>query len=156
MVARACLILVVCFALLAAALLARASPCCPAQESSPLSEHVDLVRLLYRRVHADCRGVGSDACLSTGFLGRLGALEHMQIEKEIKILIAHNTTFGERPGIVCENGMKTMRDEGERVVPECVTTPIQLERVNQASGGSPVLRFPHPNRSDNDSDKSMR
>ncbi len=92
-----------------------------------------LAQRLLRRIHAECRGAGCSGCLSTGFLGRLGAFELMEIDEEIRSLIARNAPLGELRSIARAKGMKTLREEGERMVREGLTTQVELERVIQGS-----------------------
>jgi general secretion pathway protein E len=92
-----------------------------------------LAQRLLRQVHVDCSGAGCSDCLSTGFLGRLGAFELMKIDEELKSLIARNAPLGELRGVARAKGMKTLREEGERMVREGVTTQVELERVIQGS-----------------------
>jgi general secretion pathway protein E len=90
-----------------------------------------LAQRLLRQVHVACGGAGCSDCLSTGFLGRIGAFELMEIDEELRSLIARNAPLGELRSIARAKGMKTLREEGVRMVREGVTTQVELERVIQ-------------------------
>ena len=92
-----------------------------------------LAQRLLRQVHVDCGGAGCSDCLSTGFLGRLGAFELMEIDDLLRSLIARNADLAELRRAARANGMKTLREEGERMVREGATTQVELERVIQGS-----------------------
>jgi general secretion pathway protein E len=92
-----------------------------------------LAQRLLRRIHSSCGGSGCEACLATGFLGRIGAFELMEIDESLRSLIARNAPLGEIRNAARAKGMKTLREEGERMVGEGVTTPVELERVIQGS-----------------------
>jgi len=97
-----------------------------------------LAQRLLRVVHPDCRGKGCAACIQTGFLGRLGVYELMEVDDTIRSLIARRADLTELRQAARDKGMKTLREEGERRVAEGITTAVELERVIQAEeGGDP-------------------
>jgi len=68
------------------------------------------------------RGAGCDRCNDTGYKGRLGLYEVMEITDEIRemILLGGSTLELRRKAI--ENGMLTLRASGLRKVADGVTT----------------------------------
>ena len=93
-----------------------------------------LAQRLVRRVHAPCRGAGCDDCLGTGFRGRTAAFELLVLDAGLRELVG-------RPGgcssmqlktAAQAKGMVTLREAGERLMREGVTTRAEVARVIEA------------------------
>lgn len=57
------------------------------------------------------RGKGCARCANTGFLGRMGILEALLIDDEIRAMIAKRSTSDEIKAYAVQHGMKTLRDD---------------------------------------------
>jgi general secretion pathway protein E len=78
-----------------------------------------------------CRGRGCDRCFGSGFKGRLGIFELMEMNEEIRRLITRNEDAGVLTAAARRNGMRTLREDGWDKVAEGVTTPEEIMRVTQ-------------------------
>jgi len=92
-----------------------------------------LAQRLLRRVHRPCSGKGCAECLATGYLGRIGVFELIEVDDEMRSLIARGAELGELRQAAKARGMKTLLEEGARLVAEGATTQVELERVIQGA-----------------------
>ena len=75
--------------------------------------------------------VGCEHCGSSGYKGRTGVYELMVADEQIRALI-HSRSAESRLFVAAEQaGMKTMREDGERLVGEGVTSLEELLRVTR-------------------------
>jgi len=68
------------------------------------------------------KGVGCKSCRNTGFKGRIGVHELLDVTDELRDVIATNPTTGNIQRIAEANGMITLRHDGFRKVREGITT----------------------------------
>src|SRR5579884_91119 len=73
-------------------------------------------------------GVGCNLCAGTGYQDRTGVFEVMKITPEIKRLIVGWATQEEIQRMAVSQGMRTLADEGIRLVTEDVTTIAEVIR----------------------------
>ncbi len=105
-------------------------PHCKAEDHSPaaqtLQEEQELLRgaLLYR-------AVGCRECRQTGYFGRHGVFEMMNMHNEIRQMILKNCSSGEIREVARRQGLRTLREDGWRLVREGVTTPDEVMRVTK-------------------------
>jgi general secretion pathway protein E len=77
------------------------------------------------------RGRGCEHCFGSGYAGRVGIFELMELNDEIRKLIMQN---GDALAITNEarrNGMRNLREDGWLKVSQGVTTPEEVMRVTQ-------------------------
>ena len=74
------------------------------------------------------RGTGCKVCNGSGYKGRVGLYEVMEIIPEIKEAIIRNATSVELKRVAVENGMITLRRSGLRKVRDEVTTIEEVAR----------------------------
>ena len=84
-----------------------------------------LVRLLCQQ----CKGKGCDACGDTGFKGRKPIYEIMQIDDNIRAMIAEHKSAGEIKAQAIKSGMHTLLENGMRLVEQGLTTKEEITRV---------------------------
>jgi len=77
------------------------------------------------------RGAGCDQCYGSGFTGRVGIFELMEIDDEIRKLIMENGDAVAITAVARRNGMRNLREDGWLKVREGVTTPEEVMRVTQ-------------------------
>ncbi|MCK5174492.1 MAG: Flp pilus assembly complex ATPase component TadA, partial [Planctomycetes bacterium] len=77
-------------------------------------------------------GTGCGKCFDTGYRGRIGIYELMDINEEIRELICHRESAGTIKRKAIETGLRTLRMDGARKVAEGVTTIAEVLRVTQA------------------------
>jgi len=74
---------------------------------------------------------GCDACRGTGFRGRTGIYEIIEVDEEIRSLIVQRKSSGEIKQQALRAGMATLRDDGWSKVLEGVTTIEEVLRVSE-------------------------
>jgi type IV pilus assembly protein PilB len=75
------------------------------------------------------RGVGCDHCRQTGYRGRIGIYEVMEVDSEIQRLIARRATAQEIEAAAVRSGMHTLAADGLRKAAEGVTSVAEAARV---------------------------
>src|SRR5881296_2139423 len=103
---------------------------CKRQVESP--SHAALLELGYEPEEVDTlrvfRGAGCKVCNGTGYKGRVGLYEVMEITPEVKEAIIGNATAVELKRVAVENGMITLRRSGLQKVRDEVTTIEEVVR----------------------------
>ena len=77
------------------------------------------------------RAVGCPACRNTGYHGRQGIFEWMDLNNEIRQMVLKNCSSGEIREAAVRNGMRNLSDDGWRVVRKGITTPEEVMRVTK-------------------------
>ncbi len=87
--------------------------------------------------HADTvlyHGTGCDACRGTGYRGRIGLFELMEMNEEIAELIVRRASAGQIREAAIASGMTTLRDDGVTKVLNGITTVEEVTRVVSTAG----------------------
>jgi general secretion pathway protein E len=80
----------------------------------------------------DCwRGAGCEACFGSGYAGRMGIFELMELNEEIRRLIMRNADAVEITDAARRNGMRNLREDGWMKVRAGLTTAEEVLRVTQ-------------------------
>ena len=74
------------------------------------------------------RGAGCKLCNNTGYRGRVGVYELLQVSEAIRELIVTRATHGQIRDVAIDEGMRTMQSEAFRLVREGVTTVDEVLR----------------------------
>jgi type IV pilus assembly protein PilB len=74
------------------------------------------------------KGRGCDRCGGTGYKGRVGLFEIMEISESLRERILHNRPVTELRDLAVEEGMSTLRQSGLAKVREGVTTLEEVVR----------------------------
>jgi general secretion pathway protein E len=77
------------------------------------------------------RGVGCATCSGTGYRGRVGIFELMELNEEIRRMIMANEDAGRLTAAARKNGMRQLREDGWDKIAAGVTTPEEVLRVTQ-------------------------
>jgi general secretion pathway protein E len=77
------------------------------------------------------RGAGCDACFGSGYTGRVGIFELMELNDEIRHKIMRGEDAVEITNSARRNGMRNLREDGWDKVAKGVTTAAELMRVTQ-------------------------
>jgi general secretion pathway protein E/type IV pilus assembly protein PilB len=77
------------------------------------------------------RSVGCRECRNTGYHGRRAIFEWMDTSNEIRRLILKNASSGEIAVAARKGGMRTLSDDGWRLIALGVTTPEEVLRVTK-------------------------
>jgi general secretion pathway protein E len=88
-----------------------------------------LAQRLVRKLCTHCRGAGCTHCSLMGYVGRTGVFELLVTDEVIGSMIHHRAQEEEIRAVAIQGGMVLMRDDGERLVKEGITTREELLRV---------------------------
>jgi general secretion pathway protein E len=77
------------------------------------------------------RGAGCERCFGTGYLGRVGIFELMEMNEELRRLCMQNADSSILTTAARRAGMKTLREDGWQKVADGVTTVDEVVRVTQ-------------------------
>ncbi|EDP74518.1 type II secretion system ATPase GspE [Hydrogenivirga sp. 128-5-R1-1] len=75
------------------------------------------------------RGRGCDQCLGTGYRGRIGVYEVLELDEDLKALITRTQDSNEIKKVAREKGYKTMLEDGIEKVKKGITTSSELLSV---------------------------
>ena len=90
-----------------------------------------LAQRLVRKRCTACQGDGCTACGHTGYQGRTGIFELMVTDEHLRGLIHRCAAEAEIREAALAGGMRLMRDDGERLVREGITSREELLRVTR-------------------------
>jgi len=77
------------------------------------------------------RGAGCERCLGSGYQGRIGIFEMMELNDSVRKLIMNNADAADLTELAKRNGMRTLREDGWLKVSQGVTTADEVMRVTQ-------------------------
>jgi general secretion pathway protein E len=86
---------------------------------------------LVRKLCKDCQGAGCAACAHTGYTGRTGIFELLTTDDAMRALIHQSASEADIRAAAMAGGMKLMREDGERLVAEGMTSREELVRVTR-------------------------
>ncbi|MCL4198905.1 MAG: GspE/PulE family protein [Phycisphaerales bacterium] len=90
-----------------------------------------LAQRLVRTRHRSCEGKGCEECFGTGLKGRTGLFEFMPVDERLRQLIAAGAPLAELRSAARQAGMRTLGEEGQYLVDEGITIPLEVHRVVQ-------------------------
>jgi general secretion pathway protein E len=99
-----------------------------------------LAQRLVRKLCVECRTldaqghwrpVGCAACAMTGYKGRTGVYELMDVNDSIRALIHGRATEPQIFAAAQAGGLHSMREDGERLVAEGITSAEEVMRVTR-------------------------
>ena len=77
------------------------------------------------------RGTGCGSCFNTGYRGRFGIFELMELNEELRASIMRNEDASKITAIARRHGMSSLREDGWNKVRSGVTTAEEVMRVTQ-------------------------
>jgi general secretion pathway protein E len=77
------------------------------------------------------RGQGCESCYGTGYHGRVGIFELMELNEELRSAIMRNEDASKITAIARKHGMRNLREDGWMKVRRGVTTADEVVRVTQ-------------------------
>ncbi|MBL7107475.1 MAG: Flp pilus assembly complex ATPase component TadA [Phycisphaerae bacterium] len=80
------------------------------------------------------KGRGCPACQGTGFKGRIGAFELIELNNELRELAFSKAPTTELRRVAVAGGMKTLMDDGKLKIFEGLTTPQEVAKIAQVEG----------------------
>jgi type II secretion system protein E len=117
-------------AVLAQRLVRLLCPHCKAEDHSPAAQAIK-EQFGISDVTPIYRAVGCRPCRQTGYHGRHGIFEWMDLDNEIRKMLLKNCSSGEIRDVARKNGMRTLSEDGWRLVRQGLTTPEEVMRVTK-------------------------
>jgi type II secretory ATPase GspE/PulE/Tfp pilus assembly ATPase PilB-like protein len=77
------------------------------------------------------RGAGCERCFNTGYRGRVGIFELMELNEELRAIIMRNEDASKITAAARRHGMRNLREDGWLKIRQGVTTPDEVLRVTQ-------------------------
>jgi general secretion pathway protein E len=77
------------------------------------------------------RGSGCERCFGSGYKGRVGIFELMELNEELRSAIMRNEDASKLTSMARRHGMRNLREDGWMKVATGVTTPDEVIRVTQ-------------------------
>jgi type II secretion system protein E len=103
--------------------------CKNCKEETPVADlegmRVEYGALVPEKVY---RGRGCRACQNTGFRGRQGIFELMPLTEDLRAMIIERRSSGQLRKLAVQNGMRSLREDGWRLVREGKTTIDEVVR----------------------------
>jgi len=90
-----------------------------------------LAQRLLRKTCTHCAGKGCEECGQSGYQGRTGIFELLTTNDDIRALIHNQASEAQLRDTALRNGMTLMRDDGERLVRQGISTREELIRVTR-------------------------
>jgi type IV pilus assembly protein PilB len=84
--------------------------------------------------HTFYKGRGCSACQNTGYKGRLGIFEMVEMNTKLRELAFRKATHTELKAAARASGMRTLMEDGKLKVFKGTTTPREVARIAQAEG----------------------
>jgi general secretion pathway protein E len=92
-----------------------------------------LAQRLVRTRHAVCAGAGCPECVGTGFKGRTGVFELLVLDSPIREMVCRRASAVEIKAAAQRAGMVTLRQAGDQLAAEGLTTREEVGRVIDAT-----------------------
>lgn len=106
-------------------------PHCKAEDDSPTAKALQEQQQEFLRGAKFYRSVGCRECRQTGYHGRHAIFEMMPLNYEIRMMILKNCSSGEIGLAARRYGLRTLREDGWRLVREGITAPDEVMRVTK-------------------------
>ncbi len=90
-----------------------------------------LAQRLVRKLCTHCKGVGCQHCNLTGYQGRTGVFELLTSNEEIRAQIHNRASEADIRAKALAAGMTLMRDDGERLITQGITSREEVVRVTR-------------------------
>ena len=90
-----------------------------------------LAQRLLRQLCTHCQGAGCEACHQTGYHGRTGIFELLTTDDALRALIHAQASEADLRACAQRHGMRLMREDGERLVQQGITSREELLRVTR-------------------------
>jgi len=94
---------------------------------------LDLPRELAPAVERIYEPVGCEACMHTGYRGRIAIYEMIKIDEELRAAIHDGAGLGRLRELAAQRGMRTLRQDGARHVAAGITSIEEVLRVTRES-----------------------
>ncbi|MBN2457357.1 MAG: Flp pilus assembly complex ATPase component TadA [Sedimentisphaerales bacterium] len=86
------------------------------------------------REHPIYKGAGCSQCQRTGYKGRIGAFEMVELNSELRELAFNKVPSNELRKAAIAGGMRTLLEDGKVKIFKGITTPDEVARITQTEG----------------------
>ena len=90
-----------------------------------------LAQRLVRKLCKHCAGAGCSHCNSTGYQGRTGVFELLSSNDQIRAMVHNKASEADIRTTAIAAGMTLMRNDGERLIAQGITTREEVVRVTR-------------------------
>jgi type II secretory ATPase GspE/PulE/Tfp pilus assembly ATPase PilB-like protein len=84
--------------------------------------------------HPIYKGTGCSQCQDTGFKGRIGIFEMIELNNEIRELAFAKAPTADLRKAAVASGMRTLMEDGKNKIFRGITTPEEVARMSQVEG----------------------
>lgn len=111
---------------------------CKVINESPNPEYLKLlgIKMDDLKKHTIYKGAGCSKCQGTGYKGRLGIFEMVEMSNELRELAFSKAPVTELRKVAIAEGMRTLVEDGKLKIFNGITTPEELARIAQSEGVS--------------------
>ncbi|MFC1676050.1 GspE/PulE family protein [Planctomycetota bacterium] len=109
---------------------------CKVVNESPDQHYLNLLNITPADIkkHPIYKGEGCSQCQGTGFKGRVGAFEMVELNAELRELAFSRAPNIELKKAAIASGMRTLMDDGKNKIFKGVTTPEEVVKISQVEG----------------------
>src|SRR5207244_12862080 len=90
-----------------------------------------LAQRLVRKLCPDCKGAGCPKCLQTGYFGRTGIYELLEIDEPMRAAVHARESEHRLRELAVQRGFRSLAEDGSRWVAAGVTSAEELLRVTR-------------------------
>ncbi|MCK5472750.1 MAG: Flp pilus assembly complex ATPase component TadA, partial [Planctomycetes bacterium] len=123
-------------AIMAQRLIRLICPNCKTIDKNPNPEHMRLLGITPEdtKNHPIYKGAGCSMCQGTGYKGRIGAFEMLELNNEIRELAFAKAPTNELRKAARASGMRPLMEDGKIKIFKGTTTPEEVARIAQTEG----------------------
>jgi type IV pilus assembly protein PilB len=109
---------------------------CKVIDDNPNPHYLRLLNITQQDIekHPAYKGGGCKQCQGTGYKGRIGIFEMIELNNEIRELAFAKAPTSELRKTAVAGGMRTLMDDGKIKIFKGVSTPEEIARITQAEG----------------------
>jgi len=106
---------------------------CKEVDNNPDPQHLKLLDINPEELknHPIYRGAGCSSCQETGYKGRIGIFELLEMNHELRELSFQKAPNSEVRKAAKASGMRTLMDDGKAKIFDGITTPEEVARITQ-------------------------
>jgi type IV pilus assembly protein PilB len=109
---------------------------CKVADENPDIRHLKMLDITLDEIHKHTiyKGTGCSQCLGTGYRGRIGVFEMLEMNTEIRELAFAKAPTSEIRKAAIASGMRTLGDDGKIKIFGGITTPVEVVKISQMEG----------------------
>jgi type IV pilus assembly protein PilB len=109
---------------------------CKVVDENPDIRNLKMLDITLDEIHKHTiyKGTGCSQCLGTGYKGRIGVFEMLEMNNEIRELAFAKAPTSEIRKAAIASGMRTLGDDGKIKIFTGITTPAEVVSISQMEG----------------------